>query len=208
MTAHPDTIQVLPDNYYERLDVDSIFRRQAELQVDVGCGDGGFLLQQAQRFPELNFLGIERLFGRVRRICRAAVRAGLTNLRVLRLESAYTVRYLLPANSVRQMYILFPYPWPKSKHHNRRLINTEFLNAVHRALAVGGRLIIKTDHPGYAAGIAELLEMADNWDCRSGEDDFCSGIRTDFEEQFVQEGRAIFCYVLIKSVVNVVSRGD
>ncbi len=198
MSSHPDSFQVLPENYYEPLEPASLFGRQAPLHVDVGCGDGGFLLQQAQTNPGLNFLGIERLFGRVRRICRAAYRGEVFNLRVLRLESTYAVRYLLPANSVQRMYILFPDPWPKAKHHERRLLKQEFLQSTWQALQPGGLVVIKTDHPGYACDIEELLDSSSDWVRERGEEDYCGGIRTDFETEFISAGREIFCHVLRK----------
>ena len=106
------------------LDVEKIFGRKAPLHVDLGCGDGSFLCAIAQRMPGKNFLGIERLLNRVRTSARKA--AALDNVRLLRIESSYAVRYLLPAESVETFYLLFPDPWPKRRHHRAPNRNAGF----------------------------------------------------------------------------------
>ncbi|HXD01415.1 MAG TPA: tRNA (guanosine(46)-N7)-methyltransferase TrmB, partial [Verrucomicrobiae bacterium] len=84
----------------ERLETDKIFNETQPLEVELGSGDGSFLVNYAKLHPERNFLGVERLLGRLRKLDRKALRAGLTNLSGLRVESAYLLEYLLPAGSV------------------------------------------------------------------------------------------------------------
>ena len=81
---------------------------------------------------EAKFLGIERMRGRVEKVCHKAAKIG--NVRVLHLETSYAVRYLLPENAVETFYLLFPDPWPKRRHQRRRVATSEFLDAIHRAL--------------------------------------------------------------------------
>jgi tRNA (guanine-N7-)-methyltransferase len=135
------------ESFVDRLDIEKVFGRSAPLQVDLGCGDGSFLCALAQRNPDQNFLGIERLLGRIRSAARKAAMVG--NVRLLRMESSYAVRYLLPAGSVETFYLLFPDPWPKRRHWRRRIVSEEFLDAIGHALADNGRLLIATDHLGY-----------------------------------------------------------
>ena len=90
-------IELIPADYFAPLDLAQVFPRPAPLEVDLGCGDGAFLVALAERFPERNFLGLEKLAGRVRRACKKASRLALPNVRVLRIESAYAIQYLLPA---------------------------------------------------------------------------------------------------------------
>jgi len=142
-----------PESLTNRLDLEKIFRRKAPLHVDLGCGDGSFLCALAQRLPDKNFLGIERLSGRVRSTARKA--AGLDNVRLLQMESSYAVRYLLPAESVETFYLLFPDPWPKRRHHRRRLVKPDFLNSIHTALRKDGVIYIATDHLDYFRKIKE-----------------------------------------------------
>ena len=141
------------DSLTNGLDLERIFGRKAPLHVDLGCGDGSFLCTLAQRLPDKNFLGIERLMGRIRSSARKA--ASLDNVRLLQIESSYAVRYLLPAGSVETFYLLFPDPWPKRRHHRRRIVTPDFLNSVHTALVKDGLIYIATDHFDYFHEISE-----------------------------------------------------
>ncbi len=145
-----------PESLTNRLDLEKIFRRKAPLHVDLGCGDGSFLCALAQRLPDKNFLGIERLSGRVRSSARKA--ASLDNVRLLQMESFYAVRYLLPAESVETFYLLFPDPWPKRRHHRRRIVKPDFLNSIHAALRKDGVIYIATDHLDYFRKIKKTAE--------------------------------------------------
>jgi len=145
-----------PESLTNRLDLEKIFRRKAPLHVDLGCGDGSFLCALAQRLPDKNFLGIERLLSRIRSSARKA--ASLDNVRLLQMESSYAVRYLLPAESVETFYLLFPDPWPKRRHHRRRIVTPDFLNSVHAALEQNGVIYIATDHLDYFRKIKKTAE--------------------------------------------------
>ena len=149
-------IELIPETYVAPLDPISIFGRAAPLQVDLGCGDGSFLCDLAQRRPDKNFVGIDRLVGRVGKACRKA--SALENVRILNVESTYAVRYLLPEASVEAFYLLFPDPWPKRRHHRRRIVTTDFLDAIHRALAAGGVLRIATDQLDYFEQIRRITQ--------------------------------------------------
>ncbi|HEY2142789.1 MAG TPA: tRNA (guanosine(46)-N7)-methyltransferase TrmB [Candidatus Udaeobacter sp.] len=145
------------DSLTKGLDLEKIFGRKAPLHVDLGCGDGSFLYALAQRLPDKNFLGIERLMGRVRSSARKV--ASLDNARLLQIESSYAVRYLLPAGSVETFYLLFPDPWPKRRHHQRRIVTPDFLNSVHTALVKDGLIYIATDDVGYFRKISETARL-------------------------------------------------
>jgi tRNA (guanine-N7-)-methyltransferase len=146
------------DSLTDRLDLERIFGCKAPLHVDLGCGDGSFLCALAQRMPDKNFLGIERLLSRVRMSARKA--AALDNVRLLRMESSYAVRYLLPADSVETFYLLFPDPWPKRRHHRRRIVTSDFLGSIHGALQEMGSIYIATDDVDYFGKIKELGESS------------------------------------------------
>jgi len=142
------------ESLIERLNPAKIFERDAPPHVDLGCGDGSFLCALARRTPEKNFLGIERLLGRVRTATRKAARIG--NVRLLRVESSYAVRYLLPRRSVETFYLLFPDPWPKRRHWLRRIVTLDLLKAISQALIQGGILIIATDNLNYFEKVKEI----------------------------------------------------
>lgn len=186
----------------DRLDLEKIFGRIAPLHVDLGCGDGSFICALAERMPERNFLGIERLLGRIRSATRKA--AKIANVRLLRMESSYAVRYLLPAGSVETFYLLFPDPWPKRRHWRRRTVTGEFLGAISQALAENGRFLIATDHFDYFEKIEEIARAnpdftvappgaADPFDLRSHHGGQAGQVLplTKFEQQFRAQGAAI-----------------
>ena len=150
-------IELIPADYFAPLDLTQVFPRPAPLEVDIGCGEGAFLVALAERFPERNFLGLEKLGGRVRRACKKASRLALPNIRVLRIESAYAIQYLLPVASVDVVHLLFPDPWPKKKHRRRRIMSPDFLTLVHGLLVPNGRFRVATDQRDYFAAMRELI---------------------------------------------------
>lgn len=182
--------QFIPSDYFSRLEIAEVFHNQAPVEVDLGCGDGSFLLEMAQQHPDRNFLGIERLLGRVRKVCKRAERLGLTNVKVLRLEAKYSVEWLLPQNSISRLHLLFPDPWPKAKHHKRRLVQQPFLNALDQLLIPGGEFLFKTDHEEYYEWALEEVSTYSGLQLQEWADDSFFYAETDFERQWTEEGRS------------------
>jgi len=186
-----ERLEFVPADYFARAKMEDIFPREAPLHVDIGCGEGTFLEEMARLHPEVNFLGIERLLGRVRKVCRSAARKNLENVRVLRIETAYALRYVLPPLSVSMAYVLFPDPWPKRHHQPRRLIQDGFMEALHGILIPGGELRIKTDDQPYFLWMEKVIARAKGyerleWLEEPGE------IKTDFESRFMAQGLPIY----------------
>ena len=188
-------VELIPESFVNRLDLRSVFRRNAPLHVDLGCGDGSFLAALAQRNSHCNFLGLERLAGPVRSTSRKI--AGLGNARVMQVETSYAVRYLLPAQSVEVFYLLFPDPWPKRRHHRRRLVNDEFLLSIADALTDHGVLHLATDHRDYFEQIWCVTQRSENFKTAvaASESDFP---QSGFEKQFRQTGAEIYRLALRK----------
>jgi tRNA (guanine-N7-)-methyltransferase len=137
------------------LELPRLFERDAPLQVDLGCGDGSFLQALAAQRPDRNFLGIERL---LHRVCSSGRKAAqLPNVRIIRGDTMFLLRHWLPPRSVEVFYLLFPDPWPKRRHHRRRLVTTQFLEAIWTGLTNSGSLFIATDHDDYFGAIRQLL---------------------------------------------------
>ena len=181
----------VPKDYFQRAELVDIFERPAPLEIDFGCGDGAFILAMARRFPERNFLGTERLLGRVEKVCKAIARGKHANCRILRLESFYTAQWLMPVGCASVVHVAFPDPWPKRQHHDRRLFQDDFMRALHQVLAPGGELRIKTDDKPYFLHIEKVISRATGfarieW---PEEPDYPT---TDFEQHFLAQGLPIY----------------
>jgi tRNA (guanine-N7-)-methyltransferase len=176
-----------PASWFERLSPDTLFGRTAPLEVELGSGDGSFLVAWAGRNPERDFLGVERLLGRIRKLDRKAQRAGLTNLRGLRIEASYCLEYLLPAGSVAALHVYFPDPWPKRRHHKNRLVNERFAELVLLALAPAGVLHLRTDDADYFARMRAVFDAAAGFRPEETPESLAAE-STDFEREFNARG--------------------
>ena len=188
-SAEPN--ELVPGDYFSELSLVDHFPNGAPLEVDLGCGDGKFTLEMAQEFPERNFIAVERLLGRVRKVCRKADRMGLRNLKVLRLESLYTLEWLLPAGSVDRLHLLCPDPWPKAKHHRRRMFQEPFLKALVRVLKPGGEFLFKTDHLEYFEWSEEHLAAFEGLERIEWREDEFFYPKPDFQLQWEAEGKVL-----------------
>ena len=161
------------------------------LEIEVGCGKGRFLTRRAAANPDCDFIGIERMLGRVRLFAGKCRRAGLANARVLRLEALYTFHYLLPAHHARRVYVFFPDPWPKRKHHSHRLFGPLFLDALWKRLEIGGRVEFATDHAEYFEAVCGCF-AADARFARVGPMPRPPEVWTEFETMFREKGMAVY----------------
>ncbi|MGA3156578.1 MAG: tRNA (guanosine(46)-N7)-methyltransferase TrmB [Steroidobacteraceae bacterium] len=139
------------------LDFGQIFGRTAPVVLEIGFGNGEQLLARAMRAPECSFLGIEVHEPGVGHLLLAAERAELSNLRVIRHDAVEVLQGQIPVASLDEVQILFPDPWPKKRHHKRRLIQPAFIETVARCLQPEGLLHLATDWAPYAEHMREVL---------------------------------------------------
>jgi len=140
------------------IDPGRIFGRIAPLEVELGSGKGEFIVAQAAKHPERNFLAVE-LSGVVAGILAIRCgRAGLDNLKVTRMDARTLVNLMLEPGAVSAYHIYFPDPWPKERHHKHRLFTPYFVSNLARTLAPEGSVYIATDVAEYAAEIFPMLE--------------------------------------------------
>ena len=154
------TLRVIPENWLDPYDFKADFPHpERPLEVDIGSGKGRFLAARSGKFPETNFLGIERQLVRIHSSGRRCERGGRDNVRVFRMEGYYAINYMMPAKYVANYYFFFPDPWPKAKHHDNRLFNPAFMDALFRTLEDGGCLHVSSDHLPYFDEIYALLQQ-------------------------------------------------
>ena len=125
--------------------------------VEIGFGRGEFLWKLALEHPAVAHVGVDISFKRVLKMARRLARTGIGNVRLIEGTGEEMVRELLPESSVETFWVNFPDPWPKRRHHSRRLVQPRFLCDLSLRLEPGGRVELATDHPGYAVWIDEVL---------------------------------------------------
>jgi tRNA (guanine-N7-)-methyltransferase len=171
----------------QELALNELFPSPRPIEVELGSGDGSFLMQWARLHPESNLLGIERLMGRIRKLERKGGRMQLRNLRGIRVEATYFMRYLLPAASISALHVYFPDPWPKRRHHIRRLVNEGFPALAARALKPGGTVFLRTDDAAYFQQMQRVFGAAAAFAAVETPPELAA-ITTDFEAEFLAKG--------------------
>ena len=224
----PEELPPLPDDIIQNPDSGRVDPRQwfahpeRPFEIEIGSGKGAFLIQQGAIQAETNFLGIEwaREFyayaaDRVRR--RRDADGSLTNVRLLCADASEFLRWRCPGGIVRVIHLYFSDPWPKSRHHKKRVIQDRFLSDVYRALTPGGELRVVTDHDGLWAwdmehfqrwtaspppddSIAQLTGGAPAFELRPFDAPESAGeselVGSNFERKFRVEGRSFHAGVL------------
>ncbi len=148
----------IPESGAQLLPLADMFSTRQPVEMDIGCGKGGFLLARARAHPEINFIGLERMMKRIRKVDSKIRAASLANIKLLRLECMHAVRHMLPEESVNAAYVFFPDPWPKRRHQQRRLLSAPFADALCTALIRGGIVCIMTDHLEYFEAARRVFE--------------------------------------------------
>ncbi|MBN1943994.1 MAG: tRNA (guanosine(46)-N7)-methyltransferase TrmB [Phycisphaerae bacterium] len=171
------------------------------VEIEIGVGKGSFLLARAKQRPDVNFLGLE--YARAYAVYTAdrVRRAGLGNVRVLCADAEAVFRTAVPDESVFRVHVYFPDPWPKRKHHRRRLLQPAFVRQVWRKLSPGGQLLIVTDHQDYFEHIRRTLSAVEGFietpfPRLIESDEHVVG--TNFEKKYAEEGRAFYRTALLK----------
>lgn len=185
--ASPENLLVELRSILERIEPAKLFLAANPLEVELGSGDGSFLLEYARRHPERNFIGVERLLGRVKKIDRKGRRLGLVNLRGVRIEAGYFLEFLLPQGCASAIHVYFPDPWPKRKHRKHRLVNERFTKMAARALLPGGVIYLRTDHGEYFEQMLAVFAMDKNFRAVETPAEL-SEVITDFEKDFNAAG--------------------
>jgi tRNA (guanine-N7-)-methyltransferase len=143
------------------LDLAALFGRQAARVLDIGFGDGEAVVSSAANYADLDYLGVEVHEPGIGHLLLLLEKTGLTNVRVIARDAADVVPQLLRDASFAAVNLFFPDPWPKKRHHKRRLVQTEFVGQIARVLIPGGLLHVATDWADYAEHTREVLARDD-----------------------------------------------
>ena len=175
-----------------------LYGNQNPVEVELGIGKGRFIIAAAQRHAGVNYLGIDWANKYLKIAHERCLKRALTNVRLARADAREFVEFFVLADSVRAVHIYFPDPWPKKRHHKRRLINPAFLGEIARILNPGGRLWLATDHDDYFEAMEEAVS-----DCaclrRVQPETAKDGVRTNYEDKFLARGIEIHRTVLEKA---------
>ena len=179
-----------------------LFGNDNPVELEIGTGKGTFLTEQAKARPGVNFFGIEWANWYFHYAADRLRRNGCTNARMVRAEALYFLNEFVADESLSVLHVYFPDPWPKTRHHKRRLVREPFLKQVERVLAPGGRLQVVTDHKGYFEENIEPTVRASgltvidyNRPGSAGEGEF---VGTNFERKYRREGRPFYAIAAIK----------
>jgi tRNA (guanine-N7-)-methyltransferase len=181
---------------------DDVFSRNAPLVLEIGFGNGESLVSQAAATPERDYIGVEVHQPGVGHCMLRAHNAALTNLRVICHDAIDVLQECIPDHSVSRVNLYFPDPWPKKKHHKRRIIQTAFLQLVADKLLLGGALHIATDWLNYAEHIDDILDRSPRFRVEERRehagDDALDRPTTRFERRGLRKGHRIFDWRLIR----------
>ncbi len=192
-----EPIGLNPDSLSKPIDWAVLFGNDHPIELEIGMGKGTFLTDQAESRPEVNFFGIEWANWFWRHASDRLRRHNCLNARTVRAEAGYFLTEHVPVESLSALHIYFPDPWPKARHHKRRLIQPNFMTLAHRVLQRNGLINVVTDHEGYwndsiemsvrnAAGFSIEEYTRPN---SAAEGEF---VGTNFERKYRREGRPFY----------------
>jgi len=182
-----------------------------ELNLEVGFGSGDFLWQNAGQYPKNFYLGVEVFQSGIATLLGNLKNKPLSNLKIYP-NSLYDILELLPVDSFNNIYVLFPDPWFKARHHKRRIINSNNLQIFAKLLKNGGNLIIASDVVSYITWTLEKLQQ-DNWHIQhytnheidnNPNNNFKIQLQTRYEQKAIQAGRTV-TYIYAKKFSNKIN---
>ncbi|MEM7583796.1 MAG: hypothetical protein AAF560_10485 [Acidobacteriota bacterium] len=173
------------------LDLDQLIPGSGPWEVEIGFGKGRYLLEQAQAHPERRYLGFEIVSKYFRLLRHRARVRGVDNLLLMRGEALYALSAVLPRGFARIVHVYFPDPWPKARHHRRRLFDPRTLDLVLGVLQPDGELWFATDFIEYGERVAWILRGHPCLEVHLEPGPWPDGARTNYEAKYMQEGRPI-----------------
>ena len=185
------------------IDFDALFGRHAPVVLEIGFGNGDTLVQQALDNPALNFIGVEVHEPGVGHCLLKAEETGVKNLKLIKHDAVEVLQNQVPPQSLQRINIYFPDPWPKKRHHKRRMIQPAFLELINSRLTANGALHIATDWANYAEHIDDVLGQSALFACderrQHDGDEPLDRPRTKFEQRGLRKGHRIVDWRFLKT---------
>ncbi|MGW8367571.1 MAG: tRNA (guanosine(46)-N7)-methyltransferase TrmB [Gammaproteobacteria bacterium] len=185
------------------LDLDGIFGRAAPRVLDIGFGDGEALLTAAARYPGIDYLGIEVHEPGIGHLLALIERAGVTNIRIIARDAVDVIATMLADASFDAVNLFFPDPWPKKRHHKRRIVQPDFIVAVARVLKRRGFFHVATDWADYAEHAEQLIRASGLFEILGNEtvaaEPLCFRAPTKFEARGRRLGHNVVDFYLRKT---------
>lgn len=190
-----DQVQFDADEAPKYLDFSALFGNDNPVEMEIGCGKGGFICELAARHPDVNFLAVELYANVLVSACETAQKRGLTNIRFLSGNAEYLARFI-PPHSIRRLYLNFSTPFPKKRQATHRLTHPHFLEMYKELLVPGATLIQKTDGRVFFQYSLESLSQCGytlkNVSLDLHTDGIEDNIVTEYESRFVAQGLPIY----------------
>ncbi len=186
------------------LDFTALFGgRYASQHLEIGIGMGDALVEMAQNDPVGNYLGIDVHRPGLGSVMQKAHARGLKNLRVMSADAITVLQKNLPDASLEAVYLFFPDPWPKRRHHKRRIVNATFAKSIHRVLKPGGHFHMATDWEEYAQHMMDVMSAAPGFINIAGVEHYVPRPEyrplTRFEQRGQRLGHGIWDLIFAKS---------
>ena len=183
-------------------DWEAVFDNTNPLNLEIGFGVGNFLIEMAIREPDENFIGMDFYHKGIRKVITRIGRYQVSNIRIVYGDAKEKLPILFNEAELSRVYINFPDPWPKKKHHKRRLIKPAFIKNLAAKLKPGGEIHIATDYEPYAIEILEFFEAEPLLTNKSGYRTFLAQKegtpQTKYEKKFINSGEKIFYLEFVK----------
>ncbi len=185
------------------LDFDAIFGRSTDRVLEIGFGNGETLVLAAAENPDIDFIGIEVHEPGVGHCLIRARDAKITNLRVISHDAIEVLQHQVADGVLSRINLFFPDPWPKKRHHKRRIIQLSFLSLTASKLEPGGSLCIATDWANYAEHIDEIVAASEHFEvtdrCEHRGDQPLDRHTTKFESRGLKKGHRIWDWRLTRT---------
>ena len=187
----------------EALDMQQLFGNTNPVFLEIGFGNGESLAEMARRNPERNYIGIEVHGPGVGHLLMKLEEYGCSNVRVCRHDAIEVLQQMIPDGALSGVYLFFPDPWHKKRHHKRRIVQQSFLELLHRKLGPGGFLHAATDWENYAEHMLETLQSVPQWFANTAPQDFVprpdERPLTKFEQRGLRLGHGVWDLIFERS---------